>query len=224
MPSGRFNPSRTTTDPSEGEIAPASPTSVDLPTAHLDLASVVEAAKARSREAMTAKIQKSQAKARKASNLTSDKSYCAQKVAAQELEQVWREEMSQAFADIPQIAWFKYERGKLLARKEGKLAADLLDGYGGDLKVCEGIIQSFIRNWALFGPMLTKQQGGIPTFGLLYACHATIVAESARLRTKSDAITEYEAWIRANAGDAFAVAPPELEAAYRAALAKKGKK
>lgn len=189
-----------------------------------DLKALAEATKARSREAMEAKFQKRRTKERKAENLTSDKSYRAQKTAAQRLEGVWREEMDRMFPEVPQIAWFKREKGKVLARKEGRLVADLLDGYGGDESVVEGIIQSFIRYWADFGPMLTKQTDSVPTLGLLYACHATVAAESVRLRKRDGAIEQYETWKRDNASNPFAVPPPDLEAAYKAALAKKKSK
>ena len=224
MPVQRFNLSRTAPDPDEGEI-PAPEAASGPGRGGLDkVASLVEQAKARSRATMEAKLQRQQGKERKASNLASTKSYRSQRSAAQRLEQVWRDEMRSAFPDIPQIAWFKYERGKMTARKEGKLAADLIDGYGGDEKVCADIVETFLRNWNFFGPLLTKQDNGIPTFGLLYACHATVVAEGVRLKKQLDVVAQYEAWKRENAGNDFAVAPPELEAAYKAAIAKKGKR
>lgn len=225
MPVQRFNPSRTapdTSDPSDVASDPAGSVSV---TSRLgDVAKLVEDAKARSREALAAKVAKLRSKERKASNLSSDKAYRGQRSGALRLEQAWKEEMAVAFPGIPQIAWFKQERGKLTARKEGKLAADLLDGYGGDEAVVADLIQTFVRYWGELGPMLTKQVDSIPTFGLLYACHATVAAESPRLKRKHDVVAQYEAWKSANAGDDFAVPPPELEAAYRAAMAKKGKR
>lgn len=150
------------------------------------------------------------------------------------IEEVWREEMGQAFPDIPQIAWFKKERGKVLARKEGKLVADLIDGYGGDEAIVTGIIRSFVQRWDVFGPMLTKTIDSVPTLGLLYACHASVLAESRKLaakpvpakpRTSVSVIDEYETWMRDHSGDSFARPPAELEAAYLAAKAKlkKGK-
>lgn len=185
----------------------------------------IEAAKERTRQAHTEAMRKEQTKKQKRANLGSDKSYAAQKTAAQEVEQVWREEMRVAFPDLPQIAWFKREGFKLVARKEGKLAADLLDGYGGDVGVVSAMVESFLRNWDVFGPMLTKQDDSIPTFGLLYACHASVAAESIKLRKRTEVIERYQAWERENAGNAFAVPPAELEAAYRAATAKpKGKR
>jgi hypothetical protein len=185
----------------------------------------IEAAKERTRQAHTEAMRKEQSKKQKRANLGSDKSYAAQKTAAQEVEQVWREEMRVAFPDLPQIAWFKREGFKLVARKEGKLAADLLDGYGGDVGVVSAMVESFLRNWDVFGPMLTKQDDSIPTFGLLYACHASVAAESIKLRKRSEVIERYQAWERENAGNAFAVPPAELEAAYRAATTKpKGKR
>lgn len=223
MPVQRINLSRTAPDPDEGSVAPPSPAS-GPGMGIAKVASLVEEAKARSRAAMEAKLQKQRSKERKSSNLASDASYRQQKSAAQRLERVWRDEMALAFPDIPQIAWFKHERGKLVARKEGKLAADLLDGYGGDEKVCADIVETFVRHWNAFGPMLTRQEGGVPTFGLLYACHATVVAEGVRLKRQHDAVSRYEDWKREHAGDDFAVAPPELEAAYKAAIAKRGKK
>jgi hypothetical protein len=199
-----------------------------------DLASVVEAAKAKSRAAMEAKLAKQRAKDAKKANLTSDASYRQQKSAAMRVEEVWREEMGKAFPDIPQIAWFKRERGKVLARKEGKLVADLIDGYGGDETIVTGIIRSFVQRWDVFGPMFTKTLDGVPTLGLLYACHASVLAESRKLAAKPVPVTPrspvspvdaYETWMREHGGDVFARPPADLEAAYLAAKAKlrKGK-
>jgi hypothetical protein len=173
---------------------------------------------------MEAKMVRRRAKEQKQANLTSDKGYRAQKQAAQRLEGVWREQMGERFPDLPQIAWFKREQNKVVARKEGKLISDLLDGYGGDEAVVSDLIETFVQQWATFGPMLTKSADSVPTVGLLYACHATVAAESARLKKRSDAITEYEQWQKANGHNAFASPPPALEAAYKAAMAKgKGK-
>lgn len=227
MPYKPFKPSDPASDTSEGSFASPSPVSGHgrgMSGTLADLKAAADAAKARSREAMEAKLTKRRAKEQKQANLTSDKGYRAQKQAAQRLEGVWREQMSKVFPDIPQIAWFKREGNKVVARKEGKLVADLIEGYGGDEAVVSGLIEAFIQHWDTFGPMLTKQTNSIPTLGLLYACHATVAAESARLRKRTDAITEYEQWRKDNAHNAFASPPPALEVAYKAALAKgKGK-
>lgn len=185
---------------------------------------LVADAKARSREALAAKVEKLRSKERKASNLISDKAVRGQKSAAMRLEHTWKSEMSTAFPSTPQIAWFKQERGKVLPRKEGKLAADLLDGYSGDETVVTQLVETFVRCWGELGPMLTKQDDSVPTFGLLYACHATVAAEMPRLLKKMDIVARYEAWKAANAGNDFAVPPADLEAAYKALTAKKGRR
>jgi hypothetical protein len=216
---------RTTPEPKPEAAAPAPVRPKTASEGIEQLVPEIEAAKERTRLAHTEAMRKEQSKKQKRANLSSDKSYAAQKTAAQEVEQVWREEMRVAFPDLPQIAWFKREGFKLIARKEGKLAADLLDGYGGDVGVVSAMVESFLRNWDVFGPMLTKQEDSIPTFGLLYACHASVAAESVKLRKRSEVIERYQAWERENAGNAFAVPPADLEAAYRAATAKpKGKR
>ena len=223
MPVVRFNPSRTAQDPSEGEIVAPDPVS-----GLSVLKGVVEEAQARSREALAHKNQKrldrERAKERRLDNLSSDRSYRQQKSAAMRLEDVWKEEMSTAFPDIPQAAWFKRGPKGVQARKEGKLASDLIDAYGS-AEVVTDLVQTFVRHFASdFSQMLTKQPDSVPTFGLLYACHASVAAEAPKVRRRHDAIGQYEAWKAANSNNDFAVPPPELEAAYKAALAKKGKK
>ena len=228
MPVYRFNPSKTAPDPSEGEIVAPDPVSGDSRAALASLQSVVEDAKVRSQQALAQKNQKrmerERARERKADNLSSTQSYRQQKSAAMRLEGVWREEMSTAFPDIPQAAWFKRGPKGVMARKEGKLASDLIDAYG-DEGVVTDIIQTFVRHFATdFSQMLTKQPDSVPTFGLLYACHASVAAEAPKVKRRHDAIGQYEAWKSMNAGNDFALPPPELEAAYKAAMAKKGKK
>lgn len=214
-------PSRT------AENATTAPTVRSAPglAAVVDLAAVVEEAKAKSRAAMEAKLAKQRAKDQKRANLSSDASYRAQKTAAMRIEEVWREEMKAAFPDIPQIAWFKRERGgKVLARKEGKLMADLIDGYGGDEAAVTNLVRVFVKQWGVIGPMLTKTKDGVPTLGLLYACHATVMVEARKYaQPKASPVEAYEAWMREHGGDSFARPPAELEAAYLAAKAKKGK-
>lgn len=228
MPVVRFNPSRTAPDPSEGEIVAPDPVSGDSRVALSSLASVVADAKVRSQQALEAKHQKrldrDRARQQKANNLTSDRSYRQQKSAAMKLEDVWREEMSTAFPDIPQAAWFKRGPKGVMARKEGKLAADLVDAYGDDAVVAD-LIQTFVRHFTTdFSMMLTKQPDSVPTLGLFYACHTSVAAEAPKVKRRHDAIGRYEAWKAANSGNDFALPPPEMEAAYKAALAKKGKK
>lgn len=211
--------------------APLTGSEAPNPSRLADLASVVEEAKARSRAAVEAKLAKQRAKDQKRANLSSDASYRAQKTAAMRIEEVWREEMKRFFPDVPQIAWFKREGRKLVARKEGKLVADLIDGYGGDEAAVTGLVRVFVQRWGVFGPMLTKSSDGVPTLGLLYACHATVMAESRKYAQQPapagpvvSPITAYEDWIRDHSGDSFSRPPPELEAAYVAAkAAKKGK-
>lgn len=187
------------------------------------LKALVEDTRARSRAALEAKVEKLKAKERKRANLSSDMSYREQRSGALRLEQVWRDHMGQLFPNVPQMAWFKREGMKLSARKEGKLVADLIDGYG-DEKLVEEMLVSYVKNWSsLFGPMLTKQGNTFPTIGLFYASHATVMAETVRLRSQHDAVAQYEAWKAEHASDPFAVPPPELEAAYKATLAVKRK-
>jgi hypothetical protein len=228
VPVYRFNPSRTAQDPSEGEISSPRAVSGDSREAVSSLKSVVEDAQARSREALAQKnerrMERQRAKERKVDNLASTQSYRQQKSAAMRLEQVWREEMSTAFPDIPQATWFKRGPKGVMARKEGKLASDLIDAYGAE-EVVTDLVQTFVRHFASdFSQMLTKQPDSVPTFGLFYACHASVAAEAPKVRRRHDAIGQYEAWKAANAHNDFAVPPPELEAAYKVALAKKGKK
>jgi hypothetical protein len=180
---------------------------------------VVEQAKQRSRAAVEAKFQKQRTKERKKANLTSDAPYRSQKPAAQRIELAWREEMGQAFPDVPQITWFKREGGKLLARKEGKLITDLLEGYGGDEATVEHLVRGFVTHWDKFGPLLTKTRDGVPTIGLLYACHASVFAELRRLIKTPMNKTEYAEWLATVKHDPFAVPPPELLAAHRATKA-----
>lgn len=226
MPVGTSNPSTPPPSPSETpEVSPAGQGSASTMAASAiaDLASVVEAAKARSRAAVEAKLAKQRTKERKLSNLTSDGGYRAQKAGAMRLEQVWREEMAQAFPHVPQFAWFKRERNKVVARKEGKLVADLLDGYGDESLVAD-LMRTFLRHWAEFCVILNKPSGSIPTLGFFFACHATVAAESIRLRQNESAIHAYEQWKQQNATNPFAVPPADLEANYKAALAKTKKK
>lgn len=189
------------------------------------MAELVEAAKARSKAALEAKVEKLRSKERKKANLTSDAAYKSQKPAAMRLEQVWRDLMGQHFPSVPQMAWFKRPApGKpAQARKEGVLIADLLDGYG-DEAVVEELITSFVGNWKHFEVFLKQPPGSFPTLGFLYACHASVMAETIRLRSVTGVVAQYEAWKQANAHDAFATPPPELEAAYKALMAQKGKK
>jgi hypothetical protein len=58
----------------------------------------------------------------------------------------------------------------------------------------------------------------------MYACHATVAAEHAKLKTRNSAIEQYEQWQRDNAGDSFAMPPADLFAAYNAAVSAKAKK
>ena len=193
-----------------------------LPTVKPDLSSVlsvIEAAKARSRAAVEVKLQKARTKERKKENLTSDKAYRSQKPGAMRIEQAWREEMAQAFPDVPQIAWFKREQGKLLARKEGKLIADLIDGYAGDEAAVENLVRGFVTHWDKFGPMLTKTKDGVPTIGLLYACHASVMVELRRFVKTPMNHAEYADWLASVKQDPFAVPPPELLATHKAAKA-----
>ena len=193
-----------------------------LPVVRPDLTSVlsvIEVAKARSRAAIEVKLQKARSRERKKENLTSDKAYRSQKPAAQNIEKAWREEMLQAFPDVPLIAWFKREQGKLLARKEGKLIADLLDGYGGDEAVVENLVRGFVVHWDKFGPLLTKTKDGVPTIGLLYACHASVMVELRRLVKTPMNHVEYADWLASMKHDPFAVPPPELLATHKAAKA-----
>lgn len=189
-----------------------------------ELAALVERVRAQSRAALEAKVQKIKAREAKRANLASDKAYRSQKPAAMRLEQVWRDRMAQKFPNVPQMAWFKREGMKVTARKEGKLVADLIDGYDGNEALVEEILTSYVDRWEHFGPMLTKQGNSIPTIGLLYAAHATVLAETIRLRDQNDVVAQYEAWKAENMADPFAVPPPELEAAYKATLAKRAKK
>jgi len=191
-----------------------------------DLDAIVEAAKARSKAALEAKIERLRAKERKKASLTSDASYRHQKSGAMRLEQVWRDHMAQHFPHVPQMAWFKRSAtGKpAQARKEGVLIADLLDGYGDEV-VVEEMLVSFVDKWeSHFQTYLKQPTGSFPTVGFLYVCHASVMAETIRLRGLNNAVAKYEEWKQANAHDAFAVPPPELEAAYKAATAQKGKK
>jgi hypothetical protein len=169
-------------------------------------------------------VRKERTKERRQETRAVGNTYAAQVGNAQKLERVWREEMQIAFPNLPQIAWFKREGFKTVARKEGKLAADLLEGYGDDFDYVKSLVECFLQNWKLFGPMLTKQSDSIPTFGLMYACHATVAAEHAKLKTRNSAIEQYEQWQRDNAGDSFAMPPADLFAAYNAAVSAKAKK
>ena len=196
-----------------GEAIPVTPPNL---TAILD---VIEQSKARSRAAIEAKFQKARTKERKKENLTSDKAYRSQKPGAMRIEQAWREEMAQAFPDVPQIAWFKREQGKLLARKEGKLIADLIDGYAGDEAAVENLVRGFVTHWDKFGPMLTKTKDGVPTIGLLYACHASVMVELRRFVKTPMNHVEYADWLASVKQDPFAVPPPDLLATHKAAKA-----
>ena len=180
---------------------------------------MVEEAKARNRAALETKLKKEREKTQKKANLSSDKGYREQRAGALRIETIWREEMAAAFPNVPQIAWFKKERGKLVARKEGKQIADLLEGYGSE-DVVEKMVQDFIQQWAHFGPLLTKAKDSIPTVGLLVACHATVVAEGVKFVRRDAVVEEWEAWQAANAGNPFAQPPADLAARYQAATAK----
>jgi hypothetical protein len=199
--------------PGAGEALPVVPPDLSA------VMAVVEQAKQRSRAAVEAKFQKQRTKERKKANLTSDAPYRSQKPAAQRIELAWREEMGAAFPDVPQITWFKREGGKLLARKEGKLITDLLEGYGGDEATVEHLVRGFVTHWDKFGPLLTKTRDGVPTIGLLYACHASVFAELRRLIKTPMNKTEYAEWLATVKHDPFAVPPPELLAAHRATKA-----
>ena len=182
---------------------------------------VVEQAKARSRAAVEVKLQKQRTKERKKANLTSDAAYRSQKPAALRIEQVWREVMGKAFPDLPLIAWFKREHGKLIARKEGKLVADLLDGHGGDEAAVVNLVQGFVTHWDKFGPMLTKAHDTEPTVGLLYACHASVMVELRRLvKIPPLAAGQYADWQAAAEHDPFAIPPAELLASRKATKAR----
>jgi hypothetical protein len=183
---------------------------------------VVEQAKARSRAAVEVKLQKARGKERKKANLTSDSAYRNQKPAALRIEQVWREEMLAAFPDLPQIAWFKREHGKLIARKEGKLVADLLEGYGGDETSVLRLVRGFVVHWDKFGPMLTKSHDTEPTIGLLYACHASVMVELRRIDKLplGATHTDYAAWLESVKHDPFAAPPPEMLALHKASKAR----
>jgi len=202
-----------------GEALPVTPPNL---TAILD---VIEQSKARSRAAIEARFQKARTKERKKENLTSDKAYRSQKPGALRIEQAWREEMAIAFPDLPQIAWFKREQGKLLARKEGKLIADLIDGYAGDEAAVENLVRGFVVHWDTFGPMLTKTKDGTPTIGLLYACHASVMVELRRVAKSPTKAThtEYADWLASVGKDPFASPPPEMLAMHKASRAKNPK-
>jgi hypothetical protein len=137
-----------------------------------------------------AKLAKQRAKDRKVANLTSDAGYKTQRSAAQRIEALWQEAMKAAFPDVPHMAWFKRERGgKTLARKEGKLVADLIEGYGNDEKLVTELVLGFITHWKELGPRLTKSHSSIPSIGLLYACRDTVMAEVIRHRPKPAPVT-----------------------------------
>jgi hypothetical protein len=221
-----FQPKEPTLVMPDVEAPPAAPANKPLKAGNplAEVRALVDVTKAAADKSRVEKlIRKERSKERRTAARAVDNSYTGQVSNAGRLERVWRDEMTLAFPDIPQIAWFKTERGRTTARKEGKLAADLLDGYGGDYEVVKGLVEAFIQNWDAFGPMLTKQDDSVPTFGLFFACHATVAAESGKMRKRKVVIEQYREWERANAGDAFAVPPAELLAAYKAATTvKKG--
>jgi hypothetical protein len=198
---------------------PAQAASASLAEAREALRAEVEAAKERSRKAVAEKLEKARARERQRANLDSDAGYRNWKPTIARLERVWRDAMKQHYPAVPQIAWFKSARpgSPVKARKEGQLVADLLDGYG-DAALVEAVLVDFVERWeSHYLPLLKQQPGSFPTLGLLYACHASVVAEFTRysqIRSSADA---YAQWERENADNPFATPPPHLLEAHKAA-------